>query len=246
MSRGEGWWLASDLKWYPPESAEDVDPPAAPSIPGSTPGRKPDPPASQSGTLPSGPPPTDPPPEAGEKNGQNSRRSRQLLAAGLALALVLAGGGTVLALRSSGHPSPRGAADLPFTGDTAGGPVDTKPAPPSNVTVRPSHLTTASHPSAATASHPSTATASHPSAATASHICCRVPDVVGEQFLNGESDVYSADLTPVDLYGTAAECAGVTVPNRSFVIGQQGPVQGSVLPAGGPVVLFFCDGANRG
>lgn len=219
VSRGEGWWLASDLKWYPPESAEGVAPPAGPSIPERGSG----PLASETGPVPSGPPP-----EAGGRNGRDTRRSRRLLVTGLALALVAAAGGTALALRNSGRPLPRGTADLPFSSDHGRGRVDAKQAPPSNVTVRPSHLTAASH----------------SPAATASHICCRVPDVVGEQFLNAESDVYSAHLTPLALYGTAAECAGVTVPNRSFVIGQQAPVQGSVLPAERPVILFFCDGAN--
>jgi hypothetical protein len=161
--------------------------------------------------------------------GQNSRRSRQLLVAGLGLALVLAGGGIALALQNSGRPLPRGTADLPFSADTASGPVDTKPAPPSDVTVRPSHLTTATHPPAATATHP----------------CCRVPEVVGEQFVNAESDVYSAHLSPSELYGTAADCAGASVPPRTFVIGREAPVQGSVLPAGSMVNLYYCDGSNR-
>ena len=66
-----------------------------------------------------------------------------------------------------------------------------------------------------------------------------------EQFLNAESDVYSAHLTPSEIYGTAADCTGVPVPKRSFVIGREAPVGGSVIPAGSVVNLYFCDGSNR-
>ncbi|HUY66195.1 MAG TPA: hypothetical protein VMV06_05215 [Acidimicrobiales bacterium] len=239
VSRGEGWWLASDLKWYPPESAGDVAPPAVPSTPESVPERGPAPPGSGTGAPPSDPPPSGPPPSGpppsgppqgtGGGNGQNSLRSRRLLVGGLALTLALAGGGAALALRSSGRPLPHGTADLPFSGETARGPVDTNSASSSNGTARSPHITTATHRNAAAASHP----------------CCRVPEVVGEQFVNAESDVYSAQLTPTETYGTAADCAGIPVPPRSFVIGREAPVQGSVLAAGTVVVLYFCDGANR-
>lgn len=33
-SQGEGWWLASDGKWYPPESATHLPPPPPPPAPG--------------------------------------------------------------------------------------------------------------------------------------------------------------------------------------------------------------------
>lgn len=32
-SQGEGWWLASDGRWYPPESRLPSPPPAAPTAP---------------------------------------------------------------------------------------------------------------------------------------------------------------------------------------------------------------------
>lgn len=37
-SQGEGWWLASDGKWYPPESKPLYVPPPPPSWPGARPG----------------------------------------------------------------------------------------------------------------------------------------------------------------------------------------------------------------
>ena len=245
VSRGEGWWLASDLKWYPPELAEGVAPPSVPSLPESVPGGEPGPSDPRAGVPAAGPPPSDqpsdqpsdppsdPPPsgaphEAGGRNGQNSRRSRRLLVAGLVLALVLAGGGAALAFRSSGRPPASGTADLPFSGETAHGPVDTKPAASPNGTARPPHITTATHRTAVADSHP----------------CCSVPAVVGEQFVNAESDVYTAHLAPVETYGTAADCVGVRVPPRTFVIGREAPVQGSLVAEGSAVDLIFCDGSN--
>jgi hypothetical protein len=55
QSQGEGWWLASDGKWYPPESAPAVSPP--PPTPGQT--GEPASAVTQDGTLP--PTPTSPP-----------------------------------------------------------------------------------------------------------------------------------------------------------------------------------------
>jgi hypothetical protein len=37
-SRGTGWWLASDGKWYPPESRQYVFAPPSPPVPGREPG----------------------------------------------------------------------------------------------------------------------------------------------------------------------------------------------------------------
>ena len=34
VSQGPGWWMASDHKWYPPESHPDYLPPPYPSAPG--------------------------------------------------------------------------------------------------------------------------------------------------------------------------------------------------------------------
>ena len=36
-SQGEGWWQASDGKWYPPQQAEATLPPPPPSAPGTSP-----------------------------------------------------------------------------------------------------------------------------------------------------------------------------------------------------------------
>jgi hypothetical protein len=53
QSQGEGWWQASDGKWYPPQAAATPEP------------TMPIPTASPTGPLPAGPPPTGQPPSKG-------------------------------------------------------------------------------------------------------------------------------------------------------------------------------------
>lgn len=53
-SQGEGWWRASDGKWYPPESHPDYVPPAAPTPPPAPPAPEP---------VVAAPPPVPPAPE---------------------------------------------------------------------------------------------------------------------------------------------------------------------------------------
>ena len=69
QSQGEGWWLASDGKWYPPESAATpppaapppVTPPPAAAPPPMGPQGAPPPMGQQGAPPPMGPPPSGPP-----------------------------------------------------------------------------------------------------------------------------------------------------------------------------------------
>ena len=56
ISQGEGWWQASDLKWYPPDQHPDVVAPAAEPV------AEPEPvaPAREPFAFPSSPPPVPP------------------------------------------------------------------------------------------------------------------------------------------------------------------------------------------
>src|SRR5205823_9526589 len=62
QSQGEGWWQASDGKWYPPPRPDVADVPAdsAPTQPAAPVGQPPEQPATPT-TQPFGPPPVPPP-----------------------------------------------------------------------------------------------------------------------------------------------------------------------------------------
>ena len=93
--QGEGWWQASDNRWYPPESRPGTPPPApAPNYgaPGPAPGPGPQPGygAPQYGGAPGQPPP-------GAPKQSNSRTVWIILAAILGLLVVVCGGCTLFA-----------------------------------------------------------------------------------------------------------------------------------------------------
>lgn len=148
-SQGEGWWQASDLKWYPPELHADVDhrvryeppqpAPAAPPVPQA-------PVAPPAGGVPMPPPgvapgprfepipppqdapTTDPSPRRRASPGPANRSGRGFLFAGIGVAVVGALAAVVFLLASTGG-------DDDADGDTSPAPAVT--APPANATPTP-------------------------------------------------------------------------------------------------------------
>ena len=102
-SQGPGWWLASDGKWYPPQSASTPLPPppaqggwqpVAPGAPPAGPGA-PIPP----GTWPPAPGPGAPPPGGAYPGGPSGRGTNGLAIAALVLGILwLCAVGSVLAI----------------------------------------------------------------------------------------------------------------------------------------------------
>ncbi len=231
VSRGEGWWLASDLKWYPPELADDSGSGKGSSIPAPIPELD----TGLAGVEGESPPPAPTPKAPGRGTGQNSRRSRPRLLIGLTLAVILAGGGTALGLQASGQSRPgsitsqaTGNARLPYSAATHGATSERRTSSPGVPGGR-TRVGARAHTDVSAAS---------------TQTCCQVPKVVGEQFVEAEGTVYSAHLQPAEVYGAAADCSGVSVPGRAFIIGRQDPPVGSVLPRASTVTLYYCDGHN--
>jgi hypothetical protein len=119
-------------------------------------------------------------------------------------------------------------AQLPYSSDIGPGRPRTTHAPSIGPGPAP-HRAAHTEPSVPTASAPP---------------CCSVPNVVGEQFAQAESDVYSARLNPQEYYGAPANCTGRSIPKGTFIIGQQDPARGSALPPDSTVNLYFCDSSN--
>ena len=90
LPQGEGWWEASDGKWYPPEKHPDYRPPPPPP---EDPAIPPEPDPGRPRTTPTEPPAGSPIDQtSGDGGGSQSRRWVWVVGAGLiVLVLVLAG-----------------------------------------------------------------------------------------------------------------------------------------------------------
>jgi hypothetical protein len=260
-SRGEGWWLASDQRWYPPEAAEDARPTDSSSAPEPVPELDGTPPVGGTAASPSdrdsasspsdqdtasSPSDQDAEPPAEERAGPARRRRK--LAAAAALVVVLAAGGTALALQGSGPPVSRATfADRVGSDRTAAPshrPTATARLPYSAATApAPTGSTHGTSRGAAPAPHRTMDTEPH-ATTSATSPCCTVPNVVNVQFAQAQEDVYSARLNPQETSGTPADCAGRTIPKGTFIIERQDPVPGSVLMPGATVTLYFCAGST--
>jgi hypothetical protein len=138
-SQGDGWWQASDLKWYPPEKRPDPaalppppdQQPQRPS-PGQPPGGGPPPqpappqqPAEPTqhapeplGQQPAGPPPWQPAP-----HGNRDQWLVLGIVAALVVAAALVGAGIYIATKKSNKPAASSSTTTPTTTTPAGPPV---------------------------------------------------------------------------------------------------------------------------
>jgi hypothetical protein len=247
-SRGEGWWLASDQRWYPPEAAEGGRPTDSSAAPEPVPELDGTPPVDGAASSPSDqdapstPSGHDSEPPAEERAGPTGRRRKLVVAA--SLVVVLAAGGTALALQISGRPVGRAT-----FADRVGSDRTAPPTHRSTAIARlpysaakapaPTGTTHETSRGAGPALHRTFDTEPHATTSSTSP-CCTVPNVVNMQFAQAEADVYSARLNPKELSLTATECVGRTIPKGTFIIERQDPVPGSVLTPGAAVNLYFC------
>jgi hypothetical protein len=86
-SQGEGWWQASDGKWYPPDQAVPPVPPTQPVAPFGSPPPQPFTPAGA--PSPGGPPPTPGPAPAPRKSGLGTGPIIGIVAAAVAIIAVV-------------------------------------------------------------------------------------------------------------------------------------------------------------